>query len=144
VILITGNTGTYKLLIFSQVILSLQLPFAIVPLVKFTSSPLIMNDFVNPIWVKILSYAAAVFVIIFNIYLASTQIIALMSKGTVYLVLSIIFIIPLCLGLIVLLGYLLWAKPKAIPYDYLLTSTEEHVSRSSSTIEMQEIQDISD
>lgn len=65
VISIMGNDGTYKLLIFSQVkknnffilislikvILSLQLPFAVVPLIKFTSNKELMNQFVNPLWV---------------------------------------------------------------------------------------------
>jgi len=49
------------------------------------------------------------------------------------------------LFLLVLLGYLLWTKPKALPYDYnTLTSTDEPLSRASSTIEMQEIQDITE
>ena len=43
VIAISGDQGTYKLLIFSQVILSLQLPFAIVPLVHFTSDKMKMG-----------------------------------------------------------------------------------------------------
>ena len=38
VISLSGDQGSFKLLFFSQVILSLQLPFAVVPLVKFTSS----------------------------------------------------------------------------------------------------------
>jgi manganese transport protein len=52
VILIMGNSGTYKLLILSQVILSLQLPFAIVPLIKFTSNASVMGQFKNPLWVR--------------------------------------------------------------------------------------------
>ena len=52
VIIISGDEGTYKLLILSQVILSLQLPFAIVPLVHFTSDKLKMGSFANKLWVK--------------------------------------------------------------------------------------------
>ncbi len=47
VIMISGDQGTYKLLILSQVILSLQLPFAVVPLVKFTSSKRKMGPFAS-------------------------------------------------------------------------------------------------
>jgi manganese transport protein len=48
-----GEHGTAQLLILSQVILSLQLSFAVIPLVMFTSDKLKMGEFVNPPWVKI-------------------------------------------------------------------------------------------
>ena len=47
-----GQSGTAKLLILSQVILSLQLPFAVVPLLQFTSDRAMMGPFVNPPWLK--------------------------------------------------------------------------------------------
>jgi manganese transport protein len=52
-----GESGTAKLLIASQVILSLQLSFAVFPLVRFTSERAKMGEFVNPMWLKILAYA---------------------------------------------------------------------------------------
>lgn len=61
-----GDSGTYKLLILSQVILSLQLPFAIVPLVHFTGDRLKMGSFANPLWVKILAWATSLIIIILN------------------------------------------------------------------------------
>ena len=54
-----GQAGTAKLLIFSQVILSLQLSFAVVPLVIFTSDRRLMGEFVNPRWLKILAWITA-------------------------------------------------------------------------------------
>src|SRR5687768_5586002 len=54
-----GESGTAKLLILSQVILSLQLSFAVFPLVMFTSDRVKMGDFVNPLWVKVLAYLVA-------------------------------------------------------------------------------------
>jgi manganese transport protein len=54
-----GHRGTANLLIFSQVILSLQLSFAVVPLVQFTSDQAKMGEFVNPRWVKVLSWTVA-------------------------------------------------------------------------------------
>jgi manganese transport protein len=54
-----GESGTAKLLILSQVILSLQLSFAVFPLVRFTSERAKMGEFVNPRWLKILAYAVA-------------------------------------------------------------------------------------
>ena len=47
-----GESGTAKLLVLSQVLLSLQLPFAVVPLVQFTSDAGLMGRFVNPRWLK--------------------------------------------------------------------------------------------
>jgi manganese transport protein len=64
-----GESGTAKLLILSQVILSLQLSFAVVPLVQFTSDPAMMGEFANPRWLKALSWTAAVFIAVLNIWL---------------------------------------------------------------------------
>jgi manganese transport protein len=57
---IYGESGTAQLLIFSQVILSLQLSFAVFPLVKFTSEKAKMGEFVNPRWLVVLAYVVAV------------------------------------------------------------------------------------
>jgi manganese transport protein len=54
-----GESGTAQLLILSQVILSLQLSFAVFPLVMFTSDRAKMGEFVNPTWVKVLAYTVA-------------------------------------------------------------------------------------
>ena len=66
---IYGLSGTAKLLIFSQVILSLQLPFAVVPLVKFTSNARVMGAHVNPLWLKVSGYAIAAVIISLNLAL---------------------------------------------------------------------------
>src|SRR2546430_7448672 len=55
-----GENGTARLLILSQVILSLQLSFAVFPLVQFTSDRAKMGEFVNPAWLKTLAYGVAV------------------------------------------------------------------------------------
>src|SRR2546422_803267 len=64
-----GEHGTAQLLILSQVILSLQLSFAVFPLVMFTSDRLKMGEFVNPRWLKILAYTVAVFIATLNAWL---------------------------------------------------------------------------
>jgi len=61
-----GESGTAKLLVFSQVILSLQLPFAVIPLVMFTGDRAKMGEFVNPPWVKILAWVTALVIIVLN------------------------------------------------------------------------------
>jgi manganese transport protein len=64
-----GENSTGKLLVFSQVILSLQLPFAVIPLVMFTSDRRIMGEFVNPHWLKRLAWAIAVIITALNLWL---------------------------------------------------------------------------
>ena len=61
-----GDSGTAQLLIFSQVALSLQLSFAVVPLVRFTSDRSKMGQFANPGWLKALAYATAVAIAALN------------------------------------------------------------------------------
>ncbi len=64
-----GESGTAKLLILSQVILSLQLSFAVVPLVQFTSDRAKMGEFANGRWLTGLSWAAAGLIIALNAWL---------------------------------------------------------------------------
>lgn len=64
-----GESGTARLLVFSQVILSMQLSFAVFPLVMFTSDPKKMGTFVNPRWLKVLAYSVASLIASLNVWL---------------------------------------------------------------------------
>ena len=66
---IYGESGTAQLLILSQVILSLQLSFAVFPLVMFTSNKLKMGEFVNPTWLKVMAYTIATIIASLNVWL---------------------------------------------------------------------------
>ena len=69
VAILYGESGTAKLLVMSQVVLSIQLSFAVFPLVRFTSDKLKMGEFVNPAWLRALSYFVAFFIAILNVWL---------------------------------------------------------------------------
>jgi len=69
VIGILGEGKTTELLIASQVCLSMQLGFAVWPLMRFTSERAKMGEFVNPLWIKILGWTAAGLIILLNIKL---------------------------------------------------------------------------
>ena len=69
VIYVYGEAGTSPLLILSQVILSLQLPFAVFPLVIFTSDPHKMGQFVTPVWMKTLAWLVAFVIAALNAWL---------------------------------------------------------------------------
>jgi manganese transport protein len=69
VIAIMGEGGVMRLLVFSQVVLSFQLPFAIVPLVQFTADRSKMGEFVNRGWITALAWIVASAVIALNMLL---------------------------------------------------------------------------
>jgi Mn2+ and Fe2+ transporters of the NRAMP family len=64
-----GESGTAKLLILSQVILSLQLSFAVFPLVMFTSDRVKMGAFANAAWLKVLAWATGLLIAGLNVWL---------------------------------------------------------------------------
>ena len=65
----SGDAGVLQLLVLSQVVLSLQLPFAIVPLIRFTSAHRVMGVFVSPVWLRCLASAAALLIVALNVWL---------------------------------------------------------------------------
>jgi manganese transport protein len=69
VVAIYGERGTDKLIILSQVVLSMQLSFAVFPLVKFTGNKNLMGEFVNARWLKGLAWATAVVIAGLNAWL---------------------------------------------------------------------------
>jgi manganese transport protein len=66
---IYGDKGTTNLLLLSQVILSMQLPFAVIPLVRFVSDKRKMGAFVIPWWVKVLAWVVASVIVSLNVKL---------------------------------------------------------------------------
>jgi manganese transport protein len=68
-----GARGTTDLLVLSQVILSLQLSFAVFPLVQFTSDPAKMGHFANPRWLRLLAWTVALTIAALNAWLLFLQ-----------------------------------------------------------------------
>jgi manganese transport protein len=64
-----GERGTANLLVLSQVVLSMQLPFAVIPLVAFTSNRAKMGKFVNPAWLKWAAWLIAAVIVGLNVKL---------------------------------------------------------------------------
>jgi len=103
VIGLVGEGSTYQLLLLSQVILSMQLAFAIVPLIHFTSKQEIMGRFANATWVKVLAWIAAVVVIALNVkLLINTELDALNGSPVMHVVGLTGVPILLALGLLLL------------------------------------------
>jgi manganese transport protein len=106
VIAIQGERGSYGLLILSQVILSLQLPFAVVPLIKFTSKKQKMGEFANKRWVEILAWISAAVIVGLNANLIFSTISGwLIAAGSnaIWLWLTVV---PVTVGCALLLVYI--------------------------------------
>ena len=69
VAILYGESGTAKLLVFSQVVLSLQLSFAVFPLVQFTSDRVKMGEFANSMPLKMAAYVVAALIASLNVWL---------------------------------------------------------------------------
>jgi len=103
---ILGDEATGKLLIFSQVILSLQLGFAIIPLIHFVSDKHKMGEFVIPGWQKTASWIAALTIITLNINLVYNEISDLVVYGSNQILVSFT-IVPFCVFCFIMLLYIL-------------------------------------
>ena len=79
VIVIYGERGTGALLILSQVVLSLQLPFAVFPLVRFTSDRAKMGQFAIPFWMRALAWPVALLIAGLNVWLLFQAVVAVVS-----------------------------------------------------------------
>ncbi|MBA3543829.1 MAG: Nramp family divalent metal transporter [Chthoniobacterales bacterium] len=64
-----GENKTTELLVASQVVLSMQLGFAVWPLMRFTGEKAKMGEFANPLWIKILGWTTAAIIIVLNLKL---------------------------------------------------------------------------
>jgi manganese transport protein len=105
-ILFFGNEKLGDLLVLSQVILSLQLGFAVIPLIHFTSSKQLMGDFAIKNWVKILAWACAILIVGLNIKLVIEELNKMFGLiGSEYFMVKIIIEL-VCVFALVLLLYI--------------------------------------
>jgi manganese transport protein len=104
-IYISGEHGIYRLLIFSQVVLSMQLPFAVIPLIHFTSDRRRMGLFANKRWVKLLAWTTAAIIVGLNARLVAGSLAEMLERAGEYRLLVTLLLVPLTAGLALLLIY---------------------------------------
>lgn len=119
-ILVMGESATGKLLILSQVILSMQLGFAIIPLIHFVSDEKKMREFVIPAWQKTVSWIAALTIIALNIKLVVNELSDLLSTSDSPVLISFT-LVPVCLFCFIMLLYIL-----ILPFVARYISKEEN------------------
>jgi manganese transport protein len=114
VILWVGDRGAYGLLILSQVILSLQLSFAVVPLVRFTSSKRKMGPFASPRWLQALAWLATAGVVALNVKLVYEEVAGwiVAAGGWGWLIGAVC--VPASVGLLALLMWMVFRREKEV------------------------------
>jgi manganese transport protein len=139
VIVTVGESGMYRLLILSQVILSLQLPFAIVPLIHFTSDPVRMGKLANGRTLKALAWVAAAIIIGLNVTLVS-GVLREWMQASPYPWLVLTMMVPVLGGLVGLLGWvalapvLAFGKRKRVATELPMSVDTELLQPSYSSI----------
>ncbi len=107
-ILYFGEGALGELLVLSQVVLSLQLGFAIIPLIHFNSDKTLMNEYAIKTWVKVLAWLSTLIIVGLNVKLVFEEVIAWINTSTsiwwIY-----VFIIPMIIMIIALLLYVFLA-----------------------------------
>ncbi len=107
VILIFGSDSTGWLLVLSQVVLSLQLSFAVIPLIHFVSEKKLMGKFAIKPVTKILAWVVALLIMGLNIKLVYDTVITMFTNGSILWIFKILFLI-LIFALIALLVYVIF------------------------------------
>lgn len=106
-ILFFGDTALGSLLILSQVVLSLQLGFAVIPLIHFTSDKKKMQGFAIKTWVKILAWISASIIIFLNVRLVIDEITGWIQSGGENQYLIYLLVVPIALACAFLLLYVI-------------------------------------
>ncbi len=106
VIVLYGEQASGSLLILSQVILSLQLSFAVIPLIHFVSSKKFMKDFAIKIKMRVMSWLMAILIMVLNVILVIDTLKEWFKDGVNFFVYALVILF--ILGLILLLIYIIF------------------------------------
>ena len=105
---VAGERGTLPLLILSQVVLNMQLPFAVIPLIRFTSDPRRMGEFANRKWVKGLAWGCAFLILSLDFWLVEQQTLPWIQAEPWRAWIAM----PVLAGIVLLLGWITFAGPR--------------------------------
>ena len=100
VLAVAGDNGLYRLLILSQVILSLQLPFATIPLIHFTSDTKKMGVFANRTWIKVVAWSIAAIIVALNLKLVFDELSGWLGSSPAWIWVVVMIPLTLILGVL--------------------------------------------
>ena len=101
-----GDEALGSLLVLSQVVLSLQLGFAVIPLIHFNSDKKMMKEFAIKTWVKVLAWLSAAIIVYLNIHLVIDEITGWIGSAGGSRILIYTFVLPIAVGCVALLGFI--------------------------------------
>jgi manganese transport protein len=137
VILVYGEKETGALLVFSQVVLSLQLGFAIIPLIHFNSDKKAMGIYVIKPWVKIAAWIIALVIVSLNVKLVIQEIEGWLASAGEYAWIIWLTVVPVCaaaFGLLLYITFKPWIDQRRMEKDTNLphgTATPLQISADS-------------
>jgi manganese transport protein len=101
-----GEAGTYRLIILSQVVLSLQLPFAVIPLIHFTSGKSRMGAFANRLGWQVVCWCVATVIVVLNAWLTTVTLSEWLAAAGAWRTPLLIIVVPMLLGVGALLAWI--------------------------------------
>jgi manganese transport protein len=104
-----GDSGSYQLILLSQVVLNLQLPFAVIPLIQFTNDRKRMGQFANGVALKIAAWVCAAIILVLDLWLVWTEMEGWVGNSGNYRPLVLVCCISAGIGFCVLLAVTLYA-----------------------------------
>ncbi|MCX5759703.1 MAG: Nramp family divalent metal transporter, partial [Candidatus Hydrogenedentes bacterium] len=138
VIAMAGDRGAYSLLILSQVILSLQLPFATIPLIHFTSDKNKMGAFANKRWVVLVAWAVACIIVVLNGKLVYDGLSGALGGGLAWLWPIAVAFVMGCLALLAYIVLKPWIHPGRV-WESARPSLVSHVAGRIQPMPLKEI-----
>ncbi|XP_068642071.1 metal transporter Nramp7.2-like [Aristolochia californica] len=117
--IIGGSSGAGRLIIIASMILSFELPFALIPLLKFSSSKTKMGPFKNSIYIIVFSWVLGLSIIGINVYYLSTGFVGWLIDNNLPKVANVfigIFVFPLMVAYVLAVIYLTFRKDAVVTY----------------------------
>jgi manganese transport protein len=103
---IAGDKGAYQLLLLTQAVLSMQLPFAVIPLIRFTADRRRMGEFASSAWLQGLAWLVAGINLLLNLWLARQKLADWLALEGVFATAIRLIVFSLLAGLLLLLLYI--------------------------------------
>ncbi|MFZ0613517.1 MAG: Nramp family divalent metal transporter [Desulfobacterales bacterium] len=133
-----GDNGLYRLLILSQVILSLQLPFATIPLIHFTSDSRKMGVFANRTWIKICAWSIAVVIVALNLKLVFDVLSGWLGSGPAWLWVVAALPLSLLLGALAYIAFQPLLRPGRV-WESAITTDAHRVADAIQPLQIKHI-----
>jgi len=128
VIYLAGDRGTYQLILASQVVLSIQLPFAVIPLIHFTSDRERMGEFANGKWLRLAAWSCAAFILVLDVWLVWQQLVEWTARSGGYrpLVIGLASVVAIgCAALLATITLWPWIRGAAPPAGPVAVAVDE-------------------